>query len=287
MFTGLVEETGVVEKLERLPSGGVRLLLSAPLIQRVLLGDSIAVNGCCLTVAAIEDGLLRFDLLQETLDRTSLGGLERGGCVNIERALAAGGRLGRTFCAGPCGRDGRHFGAGTRGPMFVLRSHCPLEGARYLVPKGSIAVDGISLTVAELHQDRFVLWIIPHTLAATNLGRRQVGERVNLEYDLLAKYVERMLAPLLRAAVRGRLPAPLSSSAAPSISSAVRPAASQLQPGSRCRTLQCQGLELNPPSSLRSTSKTCSEHGAGECLLHHEISLGLLLEGEVVFVIVL
>jgi riboflavin synthase len=194
MFTGLIEEIGVVENLERTASGGVRLLLSAPLIQKgVLLGDSIAVNGCCLTVAAIEEGLLRFDLLQETLDRTSLGGLKRGGCVNIERALAAGGRLGGHFVQGNVDGTAAILALEPAGADFRLEIALPPEGARYLVPKGSIAVDGISLTVAELHQERFVLWIIPHTLAATNLGRRHVGERVNLEYDLLAKYVERML----------------------------------------------------------------------------------------------
>jgi len=195
MFTGLVEETGLIDTIQHTPSGGVQLSVRAPMIEAgVRLGDSIAVNGCCLTVAAMENGQLRFDLLQETLARTSLGSSAPGGAVNLERALAAGGRLGGHFVQGHIDGTAEILKIEPVGADVRLEIELPAEGARYLVPKGSIAVDGISLTVAELHSDRFVLWIIPHTLAATNLGTRKVGDRVNLEYDLLAKYVERMLA---------------------------------------------------------------------------------------------
>ena len=199
MFTGLVEELGEVVSLEQAPLGGVRLTLSAPAIAlEAQLGDSVAVNGCCLTVAAKQDGLLRFDLLQETLARTSLGGVQPGGCVNLERALAAGGRLGGHFVQGHVDCTAPILALEHQGSDVRLEVALPKEGARYLVEKGSIAVDGISLTVAQLEEGSFVLWIIPHTLAHTNLGRRRVGEKVNLEYDLLAKYVERMLAHRLR-----------------------------------------------------------------------------------------
>jgi len=196
MFTGLVEETGLIDSIEHTPSGGVQLSVRAPMIAAgVRLGDSIAVNGCCLTVAAMENGQFRFDLLQETLARTSLGSLAPGGSVNLERALAAGGRLGGHFVQGHIDGTAEILKIEPVGADVRLEIALPAEGARYLVPKGSIAVDGISLTVAELHPERFVLWIIPHTLAATNLATRKAGDRVNLEYDLLAKYVERTPAP--------------------------------------------------------------------------------------------
>ncbi len=195
MFTGLVEELGQVVSLEQSPSGGVHLTLRAPSISpEAQLGDSVAVNGCCLTVAAKQDGLLRFDLLQETLARTSLGGVQPGGSVNLERALAAGGRLGGHFVQGHVDCTAEILALEHKGADVRFEVALPDAGARYLVEKGSIAVDGISLTVAELRKGSFVLWIIPHTLEHTNLGGRRVGEKVNLEYDLLAKYVERMLA---------------------------------------------------------------------------------------------
>ena len=171
------------------------MTLRAPTIaSEAQLGDSVAVNGCCLTVAARQEGLLHFDLLQETLARTSLGGVQPGGCVNLERALAAGGRLGGHFVQGHVDCTAEILALEQRGADVRFEVALPPGGGRYLVEKGSIAVDGISLTVAEIGAGSFVLWIIPHTLQRTNLGRRRAGERVNLEYDLLAKYVERMLA---------------------------------------------------------------------------------------------
>lgn len=191
----MVEELGEVVALDHLASGGVRLSVRANGFEGgVQIGDSVAVNGCCLTVAALEGDSVSFDLLQETLSRTSLGALGKGGCVNLERAMAAGGRFGGHFVQGHVDGTAEILRIERTGADVRLEIALPPDAGKYLVLKGSIAVDGISLTVAELQADSFVLWIIPHTLSATNLGRRKAGDRVNLEYDLLAKYVERMLA---------------------------------------------------------------------------------------------
>ena len=194
MFTGLVEETGDFLALDH-TSAAERLTVRAPAIAKdVRLGDSIAVNGCCLTVAAQEGNALTFDLLRETLDRTNLGQLAPGAPVNLERALAAHARLGGHFVQGHIDTASRVLGWEKVNADHRLEIALPLEFARYVAFKGSIAIDGISLTVAEVHDASFVVWIIPHTLAATNLRGKRIGELVNLEFDLLAKYVERILA---------------------------------------------------------------------------------------------
>ncbi|HEY3902174.1 MAG TPA: riboflavin synthase [Chthoniobacter sp.] len=194
MFTGLVEETGKILALER-GEGGARLRLHAATIsQDVRLGDSIAVNGCCLTVAAHEGDALAFDLLDETLARTNLGALGPGASVNLERALAAHARLGGHFVQGHIDTAAEVLGFELVKADHRLEIALPAEFARYVAFKGSIAIDGISLTVAELREKSFVVWIIPHTLEMTNLRSRKTGDSVNLEFDLLAKYVERILA---------------------------------------------------------------------------------------------
>jgi len=195
MFTGLIEETGLVEAFQR-REGASRLVLHAEMLGRECAqGESVAVNGCCLTVAAPPaDGRLEFDLLEETLRRTNLGGLEAGSRVNLERALPANGRLGGHFVQGhvDCVAAVRAWEA--VGLDHRLEIELPREFARYLVEKGSIAVDGISLTVAELMEGSFTVWIIPHTLERTNLlSAGKAGGEVNLEFDMLAKYVERIL----------------------------------------------------------------------------------------------
>jgi len=194
MFTGLVEETGELLALER-SATGARLTLRAPLVSTdARLGDSIAVNGCCLTVAAREDAVLGFDLLAETLDRTNLGALAPGALVNLERALAAHARLGGHFVQGHIDSTGRVVSFGKVNADHRLEIELPSEFAGYVAFKGSIAIDGISLTVAEVREASFVVWIIPHTLGVTNLRAKAAGDPVNLEFDLLAKYVERLLA---------------------------------------------------------------------------------------------
>lgn len=194
MFTGLIEETGTLLAVER-SAAGARLTLRAPLVSSdAALGDSVAVNGCCLTVTAREGDTLAFDLLAETLARTNLGQLAPGVPVNLERALAAHARLGGHFVQGHIDTTSPVLAFEPVGSDHRLEIALAPDVARYVAFKGSIAVDGISLTVAEVLPDRFVLWIIPHTLAMTNLRGRKAGDLVNLEFDLLAKYVERILA---------------------------------------------------------------------------------------------
>ncbi len=197
MFTGLIEETARVLALHPGTGGTTRLELAASRVcEGTQVGDSIAVNGCCLTVARLEEGgRLSFDLLEETLARTSLGGVHPGSVVNLERALAANARLGGHFVQGHVDATGEVLAIGAEpGGDFRVEIALPEAFARYVVFKGSIAIDGISLTVAELGTESFSVCIIPHTRAATNLGTLERGERVNLEFDLLAKYLERLTA---------------------------------------------------------------------------------------------
>ena len=194
MFTGLVEEKGTLLALDR-SAAGARLTIQAPtIVEGLRLGDSIAVNGCCLTVVTHEDDTLGFDLLVESLARTNLGDLAPGAAVNLERALAAGARLGGHFVQGHIDTTAPVLAFEAQGADYRFEIALPAEFAHLVAFKGSIAVDGISLTVAEVKAESFVLWIIPHTRAMTNLAARSAGERVNLEFDLLAKYLDRMLA---------------------------------------------------------------------------------------------
>ena len=194
MFTGLVEETGALIALER-TKVGAHLTLRAPLVaDDARLGDSIAVNGTCLTVVARDGEKLGFDLLEETLVRTNLGALHEGAAVNLERALAANARLGGHFVQGHIDCTAGVLALEPHGADHRIEIALPAEFAHLVVVKGSIAVDGISLTVAEVREASFIVWIIPHTLAQTNLRTRRAGDRVNLEFDLLAKYLDRMLA---------------------------------------------------------------------------------------------
>jgi riboflavin synthase len=193
MFTGLVESIGRVRSLDR-RGDAARLTLETPLAAGLSLGESLAVNGCCLTVTSTDGDSACFDLLGETLARTNLGGLASGARVNLERALRADGRFGGHFVQGHIDTTTEVLSAETKGADLNLIIALPEAGARYLIEKGSIAVNGVSLTVASLGEDRFGLWIIPHTLQETNLGDLRAGSPVNLEYDMLAKYAERQLA---------------------------------------------------------------------------------------------
>jgi riboflavin synthase len=190
MFTGLIEETGCVAALEQSP-GGRRLVLEIPRIAgEIREGDSLAVNGCCLTAIPQGGSRVAFYLLEETLARTNLGLLAPGAVVNLERALAAGGRLGGHFVQGhvDCTSEVLSIGADDRFEVAL-----PGAFSQYVAFKGSIAVNGISLTVAELLERSFVVFIIPHTREHTNLGSAKPGDLMNLEFDILAKYVERIL----------------------------------------------------------------------------------------------
>ena len=194
MFTGLVEETGTLISLDRSETGA-RLTVRAPLVSSdTRIGDSIAINGCCLTVVVRDGETLAFDLLAETLARTNLGALQNGAAVNLERALAVNARLGGHFVQGHIDCTAEVLAIEPHGADHRIEVALPADYAHLVAFKGSIAVDGISLTVAEVLRKSFVIWIIPHTLAQTNLRTRRAGERVNLELDLIAKYLERMLA---------------------------------------------------------------------------------------------
>jgi len=190
MFTGLVEGTGRVSGV-----GANRLFIDAgPLAEGAKLGDSVAINGCCLTVTAIEGPQLGFDLLEETQARTNLRAVKPGGAVNLERALPAQGRYGGHFVTGHIDATGVIRGWKPVGEDYELRIEIEPAHGIYLVPKGCIAVDGISLTVADVEKDQFSVWIIPHTRSVTALREREIGDLVNLEFDLLAKYTEKILA---------------------------------------------------------------------------------------------
>jgi riboflavin synthase len=197
MFTGIVEETGRVRRITR-SAQSIRLILSATLCARDLrVGDSLAVNGCCLTVIQRsgqgDHKLLHFDLLRETWVRTNLQFARIGARVNLERSLRADGRLGGHFVTGHIDGVGTIARWERAGQDHVLEIAAAPAVMRYIVSKGSIAVDGISLTVAAVRKNRFRLWIIPHTWEVTALRERKVGDAVNLEADLLGKYVERFV----------------------------------------------------------------------------------------------
>lgn len=192
MFTGLVEATGRVRSLERLGEQA-RLSLEIPFAAELEMGESVAVNGCCLTVAAIDESGALFDLLGQTLAVTSLGDLTAGATVNLERALRAGDRFGGHFVQGHVDATGTVLALDPHGQDHVFDVSLPPEIARLCIDKGSLCVDGISLTIAELTGDRARFWITPHTFAVTHLPGLKSGVRVNLEADLLAKHVAKLL----------------------------------------------------------------------------------------------
>jgi riboflavin synthase len=195
MFTGLVEEIGKVLWI-RATERGTELEIAAPGIARsIRTGHSVAVNGCCLTVKVHRAEQITFDLLQETLERTNLKNLRREGLVNLERAVPADGRLGGHFVLGHIDCATRVVSFDEADGDFRLEVELPPEFSHYVIFKGSIAIDGISLTVAEVLPESFAAWIIPHTRRNTNLQSTQPGDLVNIEFDVLAKYIERMLAP--------------------------------------------------------------------------------------------
>ena len=198
MFTGIVEETGVVAGIRRTPRAVELKVRMKSCARGLRVGESVAVNGCCLTVAQFAgrgaQRVARFDLLQETWERTNLKSCSAGSRVNLERSLRADSRLGGHFVTGHVDGTGRITRWEAAGADHVLEIAAPAGVMRYVVLKGSISVDGISLTVAAVKKGSFRVWIIPHTLAVTALNERAVGDLVNLEGDLLGKYVERFIA---------------------------------------------------------------------------------------------
>ena len=194
MFTGLVEETGEVTAFTA-ETGAWRLAVKAKVVLGgTAVGDSIAVNGCCLTVVRIDGSQLVFDVLEETRRLTNFSGLARGAAVNLERSLRFDGKVGGHFVTGHIDGLGVIAVLEPRGKDHYLRVRAPAGSGRYLVLKGSIAIEGVSLTVAEVTGDSVAVWLIPHTLAATNFREKRTGDPVNLEFDLLGKYVEKLMA---------------------------------------------------------------------------------------------
>jgi len=197
MFTGIVEETGTVERIKP-TAKSIELTIRATLTARGLkVGDSLAINGCCLTVVKIlsrgKSKLLQFDLLKETWERTNLQFASNGSLVNLEQPLRTDGRLGGHFVTGHIDGIGRIMRWERMGQDHVLDIAASAEVMRYVVFKGSIAVDGISLTVAGVQKKGFRIWIIPHTYEVTALRERKIGGAVNLEADLIGKYVHKFV----------------------------------------------------------------------------------------------
>jgi riboflavin synthase len=197
MFTGLIHHSGIIDLLDKLASGA-RLRLRTSDDEPFTRGESVAVNGVCLTVLPQDDGTLLADASNETLARTTLGTLARGTRVNIERAMALGDRLGGHLVQGHVDGVGTLRSITTEGEFAVYRWSCPAEYADLIVDKGSIAVDGVSLTVVDPDGASFGAALIPETLRRTNLGDAAVGDRVNLELDMIAKYVRSLVAPYVR-----------------------------------------------------------------------------------------
>ena len=198
MFTGIVESVGEVLSLkEDKDSWVLRLSLPFSGLDGLGQGESLSVNGCCLTLREDADEEASFDLLEETMERTNLGEIEVGSSVNLERSLAANARLGGHFVSGHVDACGLIEIFEERGKNLYLQVGIPADYSRYLVDKGCIALDGCSLTVCDVNESSFAVWLIPHTIARTNLIDRQVGQKVNLEFDLLAKYVEKLSGPIL------------------------------------------------------------------------------------------
>jgi riboflavin synthase len=197
VFTGLVEEVGRVRSLRAAEEAGdAHLELSADVVLGgTRVGDSILVNGACLTVDEVGDGALVFYTMPETLRRTALGDLSEGSPVNLERAMEAGGRLGGHIVQGHVDGVGEVVDVRPEGDAEIWTFRAPGSVLRYAVEKGSVCVDGISLTVVSVGEDRFTVSILPHTRLHTNLGELGVGSRVNLEADVVGKYVERLMRP--------------------------------------------------------------------------------------------
>ncbi|MCA9015600.1 MAG: riboflavin synthase [Planctomycetaceae bacterium] len=194
MFTGLVEGRGTVHLLEKNGSAiDLTLEISELITNDAHIGDSVAINGCCLTVVEIDKGRLKFQAGAETLAKTNLGLLTVGDQVNLERPLAANGRLGGHFVQGHVDGVGSIKSIDRDGEWISMWFEVPGELALQMVPKGSVTIDGISLTIVECQQTAFSIALIPHTLEVTTLGQKQVGSVVNIETDILGKYVQKLI----------------------------------------------------------------------------------------------
>ena len=197
MFTGIIHSSGIIEALEKLDAGA-RLRIRASDEQPFVRGESVAVNGVCLTVIPNGQSILT-EISNETLSRTTLGTLGSAARVNLERALAVGDRFGGHFVQGHVDATGTLISKKSEGEFAVYRWSFPAEFADFVVSKGSIAVDGVSLTIVDPDESSFAAALIPETLRRTTLGTARIGERVNIEFDMIAKYVRNLVAPYLMA----------------------------------------------------------------------------------------
>ncbi len=216
MFSGIVEETGRVIHLDEGPESWILKVSAVKVQKEMTVGDSVAVNGCCLTVTTFDSNTVTFDLLNETLTVTSFEGIKEnatknqsqysgtdvipiniqgnGTSVNLECSLRFDGKIGGHFLTGHIDTVGQVIVIERRGKDCYMRIEPPPDTMRYIVNKGNIAIDGVSLTVAEVDKNGFAVWLIPHTLKVTNFHERQTGDTVNLEFDILSKYVEKLIA---------------------------------------------------------------------------------------------
>ena len=195
MFTGIIEEIGIIARVDRTPRAARLTIAGQVIFSDLKLGDSVSVNGVCLTAASISDETFTADVMPETLDRSALGALGPGSRVNLERALPANGRLGGHIVMGHIDDTGKVANVRRDDNAIWIRIKADAALLRYIIPKGSIAIDGISLTVAQVDESGFSVSIIPHTADLTTLAKRRPGDAVNLEVDLVGKYVERLLTP--------------------------------------------------------------------------------------------
>ena len=193
MFTGIIEEIGTVNNTNMAGGSGELKIAARLVLDDAKLGDSIAVNGVCLTVTRINSSEISFDVSTETLRRSNLGTLKRGNRVNLERALAADGRFGGHMVSGHIDGTGTLMGKREEGNAVIFTFQAPPAIMHYLIEKGSIAIDGISLTITGLSHDSFNVAVIPHSLQQTTLGTHRIGATINLENDLIAKYIEKLL----------------------------------------------------------------------------------------------
>ena len=192
MFTGIVQEAGVVKALTARGKGWSLEVEAGGVAKDTKTGDSIAVNGCCLTVTTVQGSRLTFDLLDETRNKTNLKAVQAGSRVNLEASLRADGKVGGHFVTGHIEATARVTNWIRAGQDWELEAEVPAGMERYLVPKGCVALDGISLTIGRVEGRKFNVWIIPHTYEVTTLKDRKEGDELNLECDLLAKYVEKV-----------------------------------------------------------------------------------------------
>lgn len=199
MFTGIIEELGVVQAIEWQAKGARFYIQASTILEDVQIGDSLSVNGCCLTIVNKQTNHWACDVVQETLDRTNLKRLKVGDRVNLERAIRYQERIGGHLVQGHIDETGT---ISSKYPLsddsWWITVNASVDIMRYIIFKGSIAVDGVSLTIADLKEDSFSFAMIPHTARSTTLGFKQIGENVNLEVDLMAKYAERLIYPLLK-----------------------------------------------------------------------------------------